>query len=386
MLRAAWVIAVHELLRIVRDRAMLVFGLVLPVIIITLVGLTFGGQGKIELGLLDADGSPSSHALVERLQHTEGVTLRLYRSESTLRRDVRINDTNAALVLPKGFGADVAAGAARVELVIDPTSEVAFSVVSAVDGAVTQVGVTEGAVQIVADAGALSDAEARGRVDATAAGLTPVAVEDLKTIGREDNGGTFSYTAPSNLVLFVFINTFAVSAVLANDRKSGVIRRQMATPNTPSAILLGIGVSKLLFSLVQSLLIVGIGWAGFGVHWGDPVGVVALVVAFALLSTAAGLLVGAVASSADQAQSIGIPLAVATGMLGGCMWPLAVVPHAMQVAGHIAPHAWAMDAWQELIYDRAGVADILPNLAVLVGGALVVGVIAVHRLRRAVLG
>jgi ABC-2 type transport system permease protein len=120
----------------------------------------------------------------------------------------------------------------------------------------------------------------------------------------------------------------------------------------------------------------------FGVTWGNLLAAAALVVTFAVLATAVGLLLGSWASDADQAQSIGIPIGVATGMLGGCMWPLEVVPRAMQVAGHISPHAWAMDAWQELIYDRADLAGIAPNLAVLGGMALVVGAFAVRQLRR----
>jgi ABC-2 type transport system permease protein len=73
-------------------------------------------------------------------------------------------------------------------------------------------------------------------------------------------------------------------------------------------------------------------------------------------------------------------------MLGGCMWPLSIVPRAMQIAGHVAPHAWAMDAWQELVYDKANVIDILPNLLVIGGMALVVGLLAARALRRSVLG
>jgi ABC-2 type transport system permease protein len=67
------------------------------------------------------------------------------------------------------------------------------------------------------------------------------------------------------------------------------------------------------------------------------------------------------------------------------MWPTEIVPRAMQVVGHISPHAWAMDAWQELIYDRADLAGIAPNLAVLGGMALVVGAFAVRQLRRSML-
>jgi ABC-2 type transport system permease protein len=124
----------------------------------------------------------------------------------------------------------------------------------------------------------------------------------------------------------------------------------------------------------------------FGVDWGDPVGALLLVVLFALVATAVGLLVGSIVSDVDQAQSVGAPVAIAMGMLGGCMWPLAIVPQPMRVLGHITPHAWAMDAWIKLVFDGDGVGAIVPQLAVLTAFAAVLGVGAARRLRAALTG
>jgi ABC-2 type transport system permease protein len=382
MWRTAWTMVRHDLRRVAAERAILVFGFALPVIIILLVGLTFGGHSSIEIGVRDLDGTPGSAALVERLEHRRGIVVKRYGDERSLRRDVRTTDTQAGLVIPEGYADAVAGGGGEVEAIVDPSSRAAFSALAALDAAITQEGVREGAVQIVAAAEGATEALARRKVQATERDLEPVRVVDRATLGRRQVGGTFSYPAPSNLVLFVFVNTFAVSTILAADRKNGTVRRLMATPNRPGAILLGIGLSKLAFSIVQSALIVVIGAAAFGVPWGDPLAAAALVVVFSALATAVGLLIGSVASDADQAQSVGIPLSIAAGMLGGCMWPLSIVPRAMQVAGHLAPHAWAMDAWQELIYDRAGLGAILPNLAVLAAEAAVLGALAARALRR----
>ena len=73
-------------------------------------------------------------------------------------------------------------------------------------------------------------------------------------------------------------------------------------------------------------------------------------------------------------------------MLGGCMWPLSIVPTPMRIIGHAVPQAWAMDAWQKLIFDKGGVGDIAPELAVLAGGAVVLSLVAVRRLRHSVTG
>ncbi len=386
--RTAWTISVNELRRLTSHKEILVFGLALPVVIISLVGLTFGTTGSIDLGVLDRDASARSAELVDHFRDVEGITLEHYDDLDELRQDVRTTAVQAGLVIPEGYGADVAGGAGTVEVVADPTSEGVASALAAIDGAVSAEGVREAAVAAVADARGPSgdEAAARRQVDRVAAELDPLEVEAVDITGSDVETGSFSHTAPGNLVLFVFINTFAISTILAFDRKGGVIGRMLSTPTPARSIVLGLGASKLAFALLQSAVLVGVGTVAFGMDWGDPAGALALVVLFAAMSTAIGLLVGAWVSDAEQAQAVGIPLSVGLGMLGGCMWPLDIVPAPMQVVGHLTPHAWAMDGWSELIFDGGSLLDILPNLAVLAGIAAVVGLLAVRQLRRAVTG
>jgi ABC-2 type transport system permease protein len=79
------------------------------------------------------------------------------------------------------------------------------------------------------------------------------------------------------------------------------------------------------------------------------------------------MLFGTILRTPEQAGSIGSGAGIAMGMLGGCMWPLEIVPETMQRIGHAFPHAWAMDAWIELIGRGGTIADITTELAVLAG-------------------
>ena len=63
-------------------------------------------------------------------------------------------------------------------------------------------------------------------------------------------------------------------------------------------------------------------------------------------------------------------IGIAFAMLGGCMWPLGIVPDKVRILGHVTPHAWAVDAWITVLSRAGGVADIATNLAVLAGFAV----------------
>ena len=69
--------------------------------------------------------------------------------------------------------------------------------------------------------------------------------------------------------------------------------------------------------------------------------------------------------SEEQAISLAVVLGIVGGMLGGCMYPLAVVGPVVRGVGHIVPQAWAMDAFVKLIYDHEGLTAVLPEVGVL---------------------
>jgi ABC-2 type transport system permease protein len=186
--------------------------------------------------------------------------------------------------------------------------------------------------------------------------------------------------------LFVFITSLAGAAGLIEARRLGVTRRLLATPTTVTTILVGEALGRFAIALLQGLIIFLLGWLLFGVDWGDPPAALLLVVTFALVGTGVGMLLGAVLRNAEQATSIGPPVGIALGMLGGCMWPLAIVPEPMRAAGHLFPHAWAMDAFIALIARDAGLAGIIRQLAVLAAFAAALLAVATWRLRRALVG
>jgi ABC-2 type transport system permease protein len=377
-------IAGNEVRRLVHDRMALLFVVLVPTAIILLIGSTFGATEGLDVGVIDRDGTAESRALVDGLRDTEGVDV--YRDEGHLRRDIRTGVVSAGVVIPAGYGGALDAGDdATVTLVADPTSTSAAAVQASVRATVGDRAAVVAAGRAAAGQGADPTAVASARQEAAA--LAPDTPEvGVRTVTVDAEGevplGDFDYTAPSNLVLFTFVNTLVAGTALASERRQGITRRMLATPHGTGTILLGLGASKLAVALLQSAVILVIGAVLFDVAWGDPLAVVLLVLLFALVATFAGLFVGAVATDQEQAAAVATPIAIALGMLGGCMWPLALVPPVMRTIGHVTPQAWAMDAWLILIWDRGGVAAIAGPLAVLAGFAAVLGALATWRLRR----
>jgi ABC-2 type transport system ATP-binding protein len=121
----------------------------------------------------------------------------------------------------------------------------------------------------------------------------------------------------------------------------------------------------------------------FNVSWANPVATAAIIVVFSFVAGGAAMLIGEIAANASQAGAIGPALGMLLGLLGGTMVPAEVFPEAMRTASHLTPHAWAMDAFRGLLLRGETLVDILPQLAVLAGFAVVLMTLAVWRFRRA---
>jgi ABC-2 type transport system permease protein len=219
-------------------------------------------------------------------------------------------------------------------------------------------------------------------------GQTGVGIE-RRVVGRAEQDGDLrpgiGYQAPSVLILMVFITSMAGAAAVIESRRLGVTRRMLGTPTSSRTVLGGLALSRFALAAFQAVFILFVGTFFFRVKWGQPLGAALVILLFVGVATSVAMLIGASLRTPEQAASIGPPVGIAMGMLGGCMWPLEIVPKPMQTLGHLFPHAWAMDAWIKLIGRGSSVGDILPQLGVLAAFVAALLPLAAWRLRRSVL-
>ena len=373
--------------RLSRDPIGLFFTVLFPLILILVTGLTFARAGeRLPLGLVTADRGALSAELRAALARSPALELRHFGSEAELRRAVRRGQVPAGLVIPAGYGQALRSGrTARVVLVAGAGRPTPPELRAAVQAAVSEQGALVQAAWLAGEAAGAPFDRAIASAEALAAGQPQVRVR-----GEAVGGGAellprgFTYTAAANVVLFVFITSLTGAGALVENRRLGVTRRMLAAPVTAAAVLLGEAAARFTLALFQGLFIFVVGFVVFGVDWGNPPAALLLILLISLVGTAMGMLFGSFARTPEQAYSIGPPLGVALGMLGGCMWPLVIVPGWVRVAGHATPHAWAMDAFIALTARGASLADVAPELAVIAGFAAALLPLATWQLHRTI--
>lgn len=357
--------------RVARDRLGLFFIVALPFVVILLFGVG-GEEARSGLPVGVAAQGPYAGALVDALEDEDAIAVRTFGDAASLTAAVRRRDLVGGLVLESGDTTT------RARWVGDPAAEAGPAARVAVDSAIAELDARLTAIRVVGERLGVPSDDARAVADA--AGDEP-----LVAVREEDTGGeavTFGVdeAAQNNLVLFTFITSLTGGVALIESRRIGTARRMLSTPVSSGTILLGEAAARFTIALGQALIVLVGASLLFGAQWGDPLGVAVVVALFSLVGTGAAMLFGATLSNAEQAGAIAAPLGIALGMLGGALWPLEIVPQAMQTVGRAMPHSWAIDALRTVA--RGGtLADVTDALAVLAGFAMVLLVLATWRLQ-----
>jgi ABC-2 type transport system permease protein len=383
-LRTVIDIAGVNLRRLTRDRIGLFFVFVFPIILILLLGVTFGGDFSARVGIVAPDGE-LSRALVEELATGEGIETESFGSEADLVDAVERGVVDAGVVVPPDYDQTLRSGDEAEIGYIARSGDFSTALKSTVDSAVARQSAIVRAARFAATETNIEFDEGLQRAQVVAAAAPTVEVDATVAGGSDTSAGRFDLGAATQLVLFTFVNSLAGAVQIVQTRKLGVAQRMLSTPMRVGTLVAGEAAGRFSLAMLQGVFIIVAAAIIFGVDWGDPLGAAALITSFALVSTGASLFFGAILSNEQQAGAL-TPVGLALAALGGCMVPLEVFSPTMQTIAHITPHAWAVEGFTELIRRDAGLLAVLPQVGVLILFAAGFLSLATVRMRRAVLG
>jgi len=363
-------LAREDLRLTLRDRSSIFWIFIAPFLWVYLFGSMGGTSGsrqvKISLGVLLEDASPASERFVELLKG-ESFTVTVSRPNEA--RPSGEGAPSRNLMIPAGFGERIAKREKTVLELSETENANAEGTLAA------QVALHKAIVRFLAG-------EAFGGLE-PASDLVKVK-SGWATVRKIPSG--FYQSLPGNLVMFVLIATMTYgAALLAKERRDGMLRRLAASPLTRGELIAGKLIGRASIAAVQIGVFVLMGLIVFKIEWGtSPVGLVLLLASFVVCASALSLLAGTLFGSPDAASGIGIVLTLVMSALGGCWWPAEIMSKELKMAGHLFPAAWAMDGLNALLSWGGGVADILLPASVLLAYGAGAAFLAARRLRTAV--
>ncbi|HTO75207.1 MAG TPA: ABC transporter permease [Thermoanaerobaculia bacterium] len=410
-------VARTHLARLRRDRAGFILAFVVPIVFFSVFALVFGGPRgatrSIPVAVVDEDGSENSRRFVEALRREKGLRVlagpavpqgapHAIWTRAAAEEAVRAGDAPIALIVPKGFGdAPIhfgpAPGTPTLLLLSDSADPVASQVVAgllqkvaltALPDAMAATGIAQmdrwGASLSEEQKARLRDAMGRLRERSSSdsasfgdGGSGLVAVETRDVVGRTKKNPASALLAAGLGVMFLLFSASGAGGALIEESESGTLDRILGTRVTMTQLLLG----KLLYLSAVAVLQLAVmfvwGQLFFGVELTNHLpGFLLMSIVTALACSSFGLVLAAASRTRIQLVALSNLLILVMSALGGSMVPRYLLSEKIQKLGLVTLNAWAIDGFLKVFWRDEPLANLWPQVAVLLAASVLLFVIA----------
>ena len=396
-------IGLKDLKLMFRDRAALTFMLLAPFLLTIGMGFVTGrfsgnssGLSDIPVVIVNLDNEQLGNALADVFTSEDLADLMEPTASSdpeAARRLIDEDQASAAVIIPKGFTqsiipaqgtmfeADAAlAEPVQIEVYANPARPTGAGVIKAiVDEFVSRVeeGRTSGMTSIVQlmQSGLLNpqnaESEARSlfeNVDQTES--TAITLKTNREGAQAVEFDLLAYFAPGMALMFLMYTVSYGGRSILAERSQGTLPRLLTSPTSTAQFLGGKVLGVFFMGIAQVGILIVASALFFQVKWGDPLGMVVLILAAVFGASGWGMLITALARTPAQVGSTGSAIMLIFGILGGSFINLEQMPPLIQTVSKITPNAWGLDGFTTL-----ALGGTLKNLGDPITALLIMGVV-----------
>lgn len=360
-MRTVFVIGHNDLRRFLREKSSYVWLFVVPLVFVYFMGFAYRGPSQ--------PSQPKPAIVIEN--RDAGFLGRLFLDEVGNQGLEVVAPTNQAgakrrLVVPPGFTQEALSGRQVKVKFAEQEGEGADA------SALVELRVWRALVAL--NSALVEHAAENGHTQPTEEGLRairqradPVALK-AEFAGRRPIPSGYGLSLPGNLVMYLMMNLLIFGgATVAWERRSGVLRRMRVQPISQGGLVAGKLYGLMLLGMAQVTVFLLMGRFLFKVNVGDQlVAVVVTLVVYTWVAASLGLLIGCRIRAEEKIIALCVLASLVMGAVGGCWWPLEIVPESFRRLAYCVPTGWALSALHQAITFGNGLEAIQGHLAVLV--------------------
>lgn len=400
-----WRIAKKDLKIFFTDRRALIISLLLPIGLITLFAMAFGGVGgsdeeeasPIQIIITDLDGSASSKALIAELDSIPGISC-LPMDAAAGVDAVKSGEEIAAMQIGKGFNEALMNGSdLPVVLSYDQSRSMEVSILqnliisrlSAMKGAVdAEKGIDRVMAKTFSNVPPTMQDSVRGELSGNLQSeQKPEQLISMQEVvgDEESNWGLIQAVAGTAIMMLLF-SVSAIGKSMLDEKESGVLRRLLQSPLNANAILFGKMLTAVIMAIFQLSVLFIFSWLAFGLNiWHDIPSLLVMILATAFACASFGVLLASIVTSRKQADGLSTLLILFMSAIGGSMIPFYFMPKFMQDAAVVSVNYWSIQGFYDIFWREGGLSAIFDNALTLIAIGIVILMVSLYFFRRNVL-
>ncbi|PFE20035.1 ABC transporter permease [Bacillus cereus] len=356
----------------------LMFGM--PIIFTLIFGGLLGGSGntKVNISLVDEDGSVLSSKYYEDIKKSDLISIEKVTYQEG-KQKIENKKSSGIIIIPKDFQKSMLDG--RVE-------SIQFQASADFTGGTSVEQVLASALKkMEIEVSAARDFEKKSNTSWEAmykeiyTKVEPVSIQKESISHDDQKLNNVTGRAAGFSILFVMIVMLSATGTILKARQLGVWSRLLEAPVSKVQILMGYILSFFLIGWIQFGVLMILTHSLFDVQWGNLLGVITLISALLLAVIGLALLLASIVKTTEQQSALGNIVVISTCMIGGLYWPIEIEPAWMQTAANFIPQTWGMRGFTELIVRGGTLADIGGYIGILILFAGAFFIISLTRIR-----
>jgi ABC-2 type transport system permease protein len=349
-----------EFIHVIRDPRTLAIMIVQPLVMLILLG--YAATTDIEhlrTAVYDADKTPQSRDLIEAYQASNYFDIVAYvENEANLRYLIDHDDVRSALVIPSGYGRDMAAHRrTEVAFLVDGSDP---SVARTVFAASQQVGQ------------AISTRMLETQLDL----MAPLPGVDVRPrVWYNPNLESAHFMIPGTIVLILFLFTTLFTATsIVRERELGTIEQLIVTPIRPIELVIAKVLPYILvsFFIIIEVLILGVLIFGMPIN-GSISLLLGLCSLFLVTALGIGIFISSMAKTQVEAFLMTFAILMPTIFLSGFFFPIEAMPWPLQLISYVIPAKYGLIIVRSIILKGVGLEVLTEQVAaILIFTAIIV--------------
>ncbi|MBZ5856495.1 ABC transporter permease [Flavihumibacter profundi] len=215
------------------------------------------------------------------------------------------------------------------------------------------------------------------KIDKNRPNNPPSTAQIIPTIRQVREYRTIDFILPGQLGFSLLSSgVFGVAFLFFNLRQQLVIKRFFATPVSKTSIVLGEGLSRVIFQLITAIIIIGIGHFLFHftlVHgWITFLEIMVLSFIALLVFMGFGFIVSSISKTESSIPPFANVITLPQFLLAGTFFSIEVFPQWLQPFCKILPLTYFNDAMRKIAFEGAHLTDCWQQIGVLLLWGLVV--------------
>lgn len=321
-------------------RGLMIF-ILLPGVVVAAIISFAGGAGDSPAIVLyaNSDTGPAGSHLLSELEKTGDYKLEARGSEAALKEATIRQEGTAGLWIPPGYSAALLEGE-QPQLRIYELRTSEASILVKMNAAAIAANMA-GPAQAVTASGA-GDPQAQ-----FAAVLKQAEQHNVGSVRTDYNlypRDTLGTITGLTLMFLMMLITSSVTLIM-DDRVGRTMMRMFSAPVRSYEIALGNFLGSFLVGMIQILVVLVLGKWVLRYDYGLPLVLYFLVLAaFMLVSMGIASTVAGLIRNPRNAGMLNSLILTPTCMLGGCFWPVSIMPDYMQKLANFTPQKWAIQA------------------------------------------